>query len=182
MIAERANGSASRKVTEPKTSKREGPPVNFTAQGGKTDRDNAAALLLARQSPGFPLARQLLADAIEHRAEGIALDFAEQGVAVRYANRRRLAQPSAARPSRRRRDAGRVQNDRRAERQRTRQKAGRSLRGRIRGHEVRLQDLQPGHARPASASIVQARDSRQSTNGRSKSSECAPKSKSNCER
>ncbi len=69
---------------EPKAAKREGPPVNFTAQGGKTDRDNAANLLLARQSPGFPLARQLLADAFDHRAEGIALDYTEQSVAVRY--------------------------------------------------------------------------------------------------
>lgn len=83
LIAERGKRFGIKKGTEPKASKREGPPVNFTAQGGKTDRDNGAALLLARQSPGFPLARQLLADAVEHRAEGIALDFAEQGVAVR---------------------------------------------------------------------------------------------------
>jgi type II secretory ATPase GspE/PulE/Tfp pilus assembly ATPase PilB-like protein len=83
LIAERGKLFGLNKGTEPKASKREGPPVNFTAQGGKTDRDNAAALLLARQSPGFPLARQLLADAAEHRAEGIAMDFSEQGVAVR---------------------------------------------------------------------------------------------------
>lgn len=68
---------------QPKTSKREGPPVMFTAQTGKTDRDNAAALLLAKQSPGFPLARHLFADAVERRADGIALDYSAQGVAVK---------------------------------------------------------------------------------------------------
>ena len=67
-----------------KAHRREGPPVNFTAQGGKTERDNAAHMLLARQSPGFPLARELIADAIEHRAEGIVMDFTEAVVPVRY--------------------------------------------------------------------------------------------------
>ncbi len=67
-----------------KAHRREGPPVEFKAQGGKTDQVDAANLLLARQSPGFPLARELIADAMEHRAEGILLDFTEQGVPVRY--------------------------------------------------------------------------------------------------
>ena len=65
---------------EKQESKKLGPPVNFTAKGGKTDRDNAANLLLSRQSPGFPVARQLIADAIDHRAEGILLDYTAQGV------------------------------------------------------------------------------------------------------
>jgi type II secretory ATPase GspE/PulE/Tfp pilus assembly ATPase PilB-like protein len=60
--------------------KKLGPSVNFTAKGGKTDRDNAANLLLSRQSPGFPAARQLIADAIEHRADGVLLDYTAQGV------------------------------------------------------------------------------------------------------
>ena len=60
---------------EKQESKKLGPSVNFTAKGGKTDRDNAANLLLSRQSPGFPAARQLIADAIDHRADGVLLDY-----------------------------------------------------------------------------------------------------------
>jgi type II secretory ATPase GspE/PulE/Tfp pilus assembly ATPase PilB-like protein len=68
---------------EKQESKKLGPAVNFTPKGGKTDRDNAANLLLSRQSPGFPLARQLIADAIDRRAEGILLDYTAQGVTTR---------------------------------------------------------------------------------------------------
>ena len=60
-----------------------GPPVVFAPKGGKTDRDNAANLLLARQSPGFPAARRLVADALEHRAEAVLLDYTAQGVTTR---------------------------------------------------------------------------------------------------
>jgi type II secretory ATPase GspE/PulE/Tfp pilus assembly ATPase PilB-like protein len=68
---------------EKQESKKLGPAVNFTAKGGKTDRDNSANLLLARQSPGFPLARRLIADALDHRADAILLDVAAQGVTTR---------------------------------------------------------------------------------------------------
>ena len=68
---------------EKQESKKLGPPVNFTPKGGKTDRDNAANLLLSRQSPGFSVARQLIADALDRRAEGILLDFTAQGVTTR---------------------------------------------------------------------------------------------------
>jgi type II secretory ATPase GspE/PulE/Tfp pilus assembly ATPase PilB-like protein len=68
---------------EKQESRKLGPPVNFTPKGGKTDRDNAANLLLSRQSPGFPVARQLIADALDRRAEGILLDYTAQGVTAR---------------------------------------------------------------------------------------------------
>ncbi|HEX3997698.1 MAG TPA: ATPase, T2SS/T4P/T4SS family [Pirellulales bacterium] len=60
-----------------------GPAVTFAPKGGKTDRDNAANLLLARQSPGFPAARRLIADALEHRADAVLLDYTAQGVTSR---------------------------------------------------------------------------------------------------
>ncbi|MCH8047071.1 MAG: Flp pilus assembly complex ATPase component TadA, partial [Planctomycetes bacterium] len=62
----------------------EGPPVELTPRGGKTEQDDAANLLQCRQSPGFVALKELLADAIERRADKILLDFTPQAVAVRY--------------------------------------------------------------------------------------------------
>jgi type II secretory ATPase GspE/PulE/Tfp pilus assembly ATPase PilB-like protein len=67
-----------------KKAKKEGPPVEFTGQGGKTDRENTANVLLAKQAPGYPVARELIADMMDHRAEAIMLDYAEAAVGVRY--------------------------------------------------------------------------------------------------
>ncbi len=67
-----------------KKAKKEGPPVEFTGQGGKTDRENTANVLLAKQNPGFPVARELVADMMDHRADSVMLDFTEQAVSVRY--------------------------------------------------------------------------------------------------
>ncbi len=69
---------------EKKKAKKEGPPVAFTGQGGKTDRENTANALLAKQSPGWPVARELIADAMNHRADGVMLDYTETAVGVRY--------------------------------------------------------------------------------------------------
>lgn len=57
-----------------------GPAVTITPRGGKTERDDAANLLAARQSPGFPAARRLIADALDHRADAIMLDYTASGV------------------------------------------------------------------------------------------------------
>lgn len=70
--------------TEKKYGHREGPPVTLYAVGGATDRDDNVALLTARQSPGYVLVKQAIADAIERRADRIMLDYAEQAVAVQY--------------------------------------------------------------------------------------------------
>lgn len=64
--------------------KEEGPPVEFQARGGKSERDDSVALLTAKQSPGFMLARELLHGALEQRAEGILLDYTQQATAVRH--------------------------------------------------------------------------------------------------
>ena len=120
VIAERGKRFGIKKSAEPKTSKREGPPVNFTAQGGqdrpRQRRGPAAGPAVARVSSGSPIDRRRASNI---GPKAFALDFAEQGVAVALANRRRLAQPSAPRPSRGRRDARRVENLGSAERQRT---------------------------------------------------------------
>jgi type II secretory ATPase GspE/PulE/Tfp pilus assembly ATPase PilB-like protein len=67
-----------------KKAKKEGPPVEFTGKGGKTDRENTANVLLAKQAPGFPVARELIADMMDHRAEAVMLDYTEAAVGVRY--------------------------------------------------------------------------------------------------
>jgi type II secretory ATPase GspE/PulE/Tfp pilus assembly ATPase PilB-like protein len=60
-----------------------GPPVTFKAKGGKTERDDSANQLMARQSPGFAPARQLVADALHNRADAVLLDYTADGVASR---------------------------------------------------------------------------------------------------
>ena len=69
---------------EKKKAKSEGPPVQFTGKGGQTDRENTANVLLAKQNPGWPIARELIADMIEHRADSAMLDFTQAEVTVRY--------------------------------------------------------------------------------------------------
>jgi len=61
-----------------------GPPVVLTPRGAANERESNIRLIAARQSPGFREARQILADGLTQRADGIMLDFAQQAVAVRY--------------------------------------------------------------------------------------------------
>lgn len=62
----------------------EGPPVELTARGGATERDDTIHLLTAKQSPAFNLARVLLDTAFSQRADAILLDYTQQTVSVRY--------------------------------------------------------------------------------------------------
>ncbi len=61
-----------------------GPPVILNARGGPTERDDRANLLVARQCPGFRDARQMMADALERRADAAILDYTQEAVAVRF--------------------------------------------------------------------------------------------------
>ena len=58
-------------------------PVKLLPRGGPDERTDNARLLLARQSPGFGTAREILADGLAGRASAIMLDYTQQGVAVR---------------------------------------------------------------------------------------------------
>lgn len=58
--------------------------VKITAHGAPTERDNNVNLLTARQSPAFPLLGDLLADAMEARADGIMLQYGPESVSVKY--------------------------------------------------------------------------------------------------
>lgn len=61
----------------------EGAPVEFSAAGPDhaTQQTN---LISVRQNPAFSLIKDLVYDAVARRAESVRMDFARQGVAVRY--------------------------------------------------------------------------------------------------
>lgn len=61
----------------------EGPPVNFLAHGG-TDQENQANAILARQSPGYLVCKEVFVEGVNRRAEKIVLDYTQAGVAVKY--------------------------------------------------------------------------------------------------
>jgi type II secretory ATPase GspE/PulE/Tfp pilus assembly ATPase PilB-like protein len=61
----------------------QGPPVHLTACGG-TETENQAHLIMARQSPGYVLVKELIADAVLRRATRIMLDYSKESVEVRY--------------------------------------------------------------------------------------------------
>ncbi len=60
-----------------------GPPVKLTGDGG-TETENQANLIIARQSPGFITVKELIADAVNRRADRIMLDYTKETVSVRY--------------------------------------------------------------------------------------------------
>jgi len=69
---------------ESRDPREKGPPVELTAQGAATQRDNNANLLAARQLPGLFLVRQLIADTIDQRGSAVMLDYGQDAVTVRY--------------------------------------------------------------------------------------------------
>lgn len=61
-----------------------GAPVEIKAVAAATEAENQANLISARQSPGFVPTKEILADAVDHRAEKIMLDYTAEAVAVKY--------------------------------------------------------------------------------------------------
>jgi len=84
VFATRLNSIGFKMEAERQAGKDLGPPVELTGQGGADERENSAHLLLARQSEGFLPAREVLADALQRRAESLMLDYSAQAVAVRF--------------------------------------------------------------------------------------------------
>ncbi len=62
----------------------QGAPLSVFARGGPDDRTDAGRLLAARQSPGLPAAREILAAGVANRAAAVMLDFAAETVGVRH--------------------------------------------------------------------------------------------------
>jgi type II secretory ATPase GspE/PulE/Tfp pilus assembly ATPase PilB-like protein len=70
-------------ATERRDPHEEGAPVKLLPFGGPDERTDTARLLLARQSPGMGVAREILAESLAGRGSAIMLDYTQQGVAVR---------------------------------------------------------------------------------------------------
>ncbi len=60
-----------------------GPSMQIAAEGG-TDTENQSHLVMARQSPGFVLTKELIADAVHRRATRVMLDYTKESVGTRY--------------------------------------------------------------------------------------------------
>lgn len=60
------------------------PPLTLTPMGAPDKQQDQANLLAAKQSPAFPIAVGLLAHCLMRRGERLMLDYAAQGVAVRF--------------------------------------------------------------------------------------------------
>jgi type II secretory ATPase GspE/PulE/Tfp pilus assembly ATPase PilB-like protein len=69
---------------QPKAAHEKGVPVQLTPMGGRSSQEDQANVIAARQSPGFLVARELVADVLAHRADRVMLDYNREAVAVRY--------------------------------------------------------------------------------------------------
>ncbi len=68
---------------ERKADYEKGPPVEIAALGGN-DNTNQANLVLARQSPGYIMIKELVAEMVLRRSERVMFDFTQNGVSVRH--------------------------------------------------------------------------------------------------
>jgi type II secretory ATPase GspE/PulE/Tfp pilus assembly ATPase PilB-like protein len=69
--------------TERKAEYEKGAQVDLMAIGAPEDRDNQANLITARQSPGYLLVKELIADMGDRRSDRAILDYTQQSVVVR---------------------------------------------------------------------------------------------------
>jgi type II secretory ATPase GspE/PulE/Tfp pilus assembly ATPase PilB-like protein len=60
-----------------------GAPVELMAIGAAEERDNQANLITARQSPGYLVVKELVADMADRRSDRAILDYTQQSVVVR---------------------------------------------------------------------------------------------------
>ncbi len=61
-----------------------GPPVKLVPMGAADDAANQANLIIARQSPGFVTAKEVIADVIDHRGDAVMFEFSAAGAGVKY--------------------------------------------------------------------------------------------------
>ena len=65
---------------ERKADYEKGAPVDLMAIAAPEERDNQANLITARQSPGYLLVKELIAEMVDHRSEKCILDYTQQSV------------------------------------------------------------------------------------------------------
>jgi type II secretory ATPase GspE/PulE/Tfp pilus assembly ATPase PilB-like protein len=68
---------------ERKAEYEKGAPVDLMTIAAPLERDNQANLITARQSPGYLLVKDLIAEMVDHRSEKCILDYTQQSVVVR---------------------------------------------------------------------------------------------------
>ncbi len=70
--------------SERKEAYEKGPPVELIAVAAEEEHLNQANLLTARQSPGYILVKELIAEMCERRSDRVALDYTQQSVVARH--------------------------------------------------------------------------------------------------
>jgi type II secretory ATPase GspE/PulE/Tfp pilus assembly ATPase PilB-like protein len=70
--------------SERKEAYEKGPPVELLAVAADEERVNQANLLTARQSPGYILVKELIAEMVDRRSDRVALDYTQQSVVARH--------------------------------------------------------------------------------------------------
>jgi type II secretory ATPase GspE/PulE/Tfp pilus assembly ATPase PilB-like protein len=71
-------------ATEKQADADKGPPVKMTPMGGANDQADQSNLILARQSPGFVTAKEVIADVIDRRGDSVMLEYTASGASVKY--------------------------------------------------------------------------------------------------
>ncbi len=69
---------------ERKAEYEKGAPVDLMAIGAPDERDNQANLITARQSPGYIIVKDLIADMVDKRSDRVILDYGQQSVVARH--------------------------------------------------------------------------------------------------
>jgi len=69
---------------ERKAEYEKGAPVDLMAIAAPEQRDNQANLITARQSPGYLLVKDLVAEMVDKRSEKVILDYTQQSVVARH--------------------------------------------------------------------------------------------------
>jgi type II secretory ATPase GspE/PulE/Tfp pilus assembly ATPase PilB-like protein len=82
-FATAANKVGLKVSAERKAEYEKGAQVDLMAIGAPEERDNQANLITARQSPGYLLVKELIADMAERRSDRAILDYTQQSVVVR---------------------------------------------------------------------------------------------------
>ncbi len=82
-IAQVANKVGIKMEGERKAEYEKGAPVDLMAIGAAEERENQANLVSARQSPGYLLVKELVADMADRRSDRAILDYTQQSVVVR---------------------------------------------------------------------------------------------------
>ncbi len=68
---------------ERKAEYEKGAPVDLMAIAAPEERDNQANLITARQSPGYLLVKEVIADMVDRRSDKCILDYTQQSVVAR---------------------------------------------------------------------------------------------------